>query len=96
MTPVEEARQKILDFPAPINQAENYQVFILEFIFSFLYVGMYFGLVINEKAPSNVFGFGIGAVIAIAQLTIGPISGACVNPIRFIGPSLLSDKSKYM
>ena len=68
----------------------------MEFIFSFLYVAMYFGLIINEKAPSNVFGFGIGGVITIAHLTIGIISGGCVNPIRFIGPSLLSDKSKYL
>lgn len=57
---------------------------------------MYFALVINEKAPSNVFGFGIGAVIAIAHLCVGNFSGACLNPIRFIGPALLTDKIKYL
>lgn len=57
---------------------------------------MYFGLIFNKKAPSNVFGFGIGGVISIAHLTIGMISGGCVNPVRFFGPSLLTDKSKYM
>lgn len=96
MTPVESANQILISFPSPNSQAETHQIFILEFIFSFMYVAMYFGLILNKKAPSNVFGFGIGGVILVAHLTIGTISGGCVNPVRFFGPALLTDESKYM
>ncbi len=32
---------------------------------------------------------GIGLVYGIAILAIGGISGACVNPFRYLGPGLL-------
>lgn len=94
--PYETETSFLLSFPQPHELMEDYQIFILEFIFSFAYVGMYYGLVWNKEAPSNVFGFGIGGVILIAHLTIGLLSGACVNPIRYIGPALLSEKIDYM
>ena len=57
---------------------------------------MYYGLVINRDAPTNVFGIGIGAVITIAHVTIGVFTGACVNPIRVFGPALLKENVQHL
>lgn len=95
LSPDTKKNEILINFPYPNNNMTEYQIFVLEFIFSFFYVANYFSLIINEKAPSNVFGFGIGGVVAIAHLTVGPFSGACINPIRFIGPALLTEQIKY-
>ena len=43
-----------------------------------------------RAAPSNVFGFVIGAVISVAHLVLQTLSGGCVNPVRIFGPGLVS------
>lgn len=62
--------KRILFYPIPGKGIENYQVFIFEFLFSFWYVGAYYSSLVCKAAPSNIFGFIIGSVIAIAHLTL--------------------------
>ena len=63
----------------------DFQVFLFEFIGSMLYVYMYFANVLDKRAPKNVFGFSIGAVITLCTIAFGAASGACVNPMRIFG-----------
>ena len=37
-------------------------------ILSFLYVFVYYGTVLDSKAPNNVFGFAIGSIVGLSIL----------------------------
>jgi glycerol uptake facilitator-like aquaporin len=70
-----------------INQ---FQCFVIEFFLSFLYVYIYYGSIYDKRAPFNVYGIAIGGVILAGTISFGPYTGACINPIRIIGPSIVS------
>lgn len=97
-----EFQQKItqlIGHPQKSPQYTDFQVFIFEFIGSMIYCFMYFAMVIDKRAPLNVFGFAIGSVIAVCTFAFGPATGACVNPIRVFGAevilSLYDDAGTY-
>ncbi len=90
LVPFNNPLQKLIIYPEIPQNTNHSQVFIFEFIFSCLYVLLYQATIIDKNAPSNIFGFAIGGVMALAYMTILPFSGACVNPVRNFGPALLS------
>jgi glycerol uptake facilitator-like aquaporin len=77
-------------YPTPNYFMQDFQIFILEFIGSALYVYAYFSFIIDKRAPTNVFGFGLAAVIMVCTLAFGALSGGWVNPIRIFGPQIVS------
>ena len=81
---------KILGFPEKEENTSEFQAFIMEFVLSMLYVFVYFATVIDKRAPSNIFGFALGAVILLGTISAGPYTGGCVNPARVFGPYLLT------
>merc|ERR1719203_2290918 len=46
---------------------------------------------IDKKTPRDVFGFGIGMALTCAVLSIGPVTGACLNPTRLLGPYMIAE-----
>ena len=62
----------------------------MQFIGSAFYVWTYYALIVDSRAPSNIFGFAIGMVSAICDLAFGPMVGGCINPVKYIGPRLVS------
>jgi hypothetical protein len=62
----------------------------MQFIGSAFYVWTYYALIVDSRAPSNIFGFAIGAVSAICDLAFGPMVGGCINPVKYIGPRLVT------
>jgi len=44
-----------------------------------------------KKTPRDVFGFGIGMALFVAVLSIGPVTGACLNPVRLLGPFMVAE-----
>ena len=83
-------REDLIPYPKSNVDALGYQIFIFEMILSFLYVFIYYATVLDAKAPNNVFGFALGSIIGVSILGGLGISGGCTNPVRIIGPSLLS------
>lgn len=75
-----------------------------ELIFTFLLVFMVYATAIpmtpvdgNEaikgryaRPQNNVFALTIGGALGIANLCIGPITGAALNPWRVVGPAMVS------
>jgi glycerol uptake facilitator-like aquaporin len=55
------------------------------FFFQFALMSLY----LDKRAPKDVNAIGVGGMMALAILTIGPLSGGCMNPARAIGPSIV-------
>ena len=52
---------------------------------------MVFSTAIHESKPSSqVHGLTIGGALGMAVLSIGPITGAALNPFRVLGPAIIS------
>lgn len=67
----------------------DFQVFLFEFVGGMLYIFIYYASVVDKRAPQNVFGFSLGAVITVCTLAFGKATGACINPVRLFGAQLL-------
>jgi aquaporin TIP len=62
---------------------------VLEAVGTFLLVFAVFGTVMDERGPyAKTAGLTIGLVIAFDIMAFGPLTGAAVNPARWLGPAL--------
>lgn len=61
---------------------------VTEIILTFFLVFVVYGTAVDARAP-KVGGLFIGLTVALGVLMGGPISGAAMNPARYIGPALL-------
>jgi MIP family channel proteins len=64
--------------------------FFCEAIATALLVYMIMALAVDKKGPEGVFGIGIGLALFVAVLSIGPVTGACLNPARLLGPFIVA------
>lgn len=64
----------------------------LEAVTTFFLVLVVFATAIDERgAFKAIAGFGIGLTITIGILVAGPLTGAALNPARFVGPALAAN-----
>jgi len=66
------------------------QSFLLEFLLTFVLVMVIFGSAVHGKAVKQFAGLSIGGTVCLMALFAGPISGASLNPVRSLGPALVS------
>ncbi|MDJ0631743.1 MAG: MIP/aquaporin family protein [Xenococcaceae cyanobacterium MO_188.B29] len=66
----------------------------LEFILTFFLVFVVFGTAIDFRAP-KVGGLFIGLTVALDILAGGPLTGAAMNPARYLGPALMGGGLQY-
>merc|ERR1712151_271180 len=64
--------------------------FIFETLGTFILTFMVFALAVDKRAPKHVFGIGIGGALGISVLAFGAVSGAALNPARWLGPAVLT------
>ena len=57
-----------------------------EFIGTFLLVITIFGVAVDSRAPAGWAGWIIGMAVAGIIITLGPLTGASINPARTFGP----------
>jgi aquaporin Z len=63
---------------------------VLEAILTFLLVYAVFGTAVDVRGPwLKTAGLTIGLVIAFEILAFGPLTGAAMNPARWLGPALI-------
>ncbi|MDJ0678606.1 MAG: MIP family channel protein [Xenococcaceae cyanobacterium MO_167.B52] len=67
---------------------------ILEFILTFFLVFVIFGTAIDFRAP-KMGGLFIGLTVTLDILAGGPLSGAAMNPARYLGPALMGGGLQY-
>jgi MIP family channel proteins len=69
-------------------QITGTQAFLLEALATFFYVFVVFGSAVDPQAP-KIGGFAIGLTQSAAILSIGPLTGAALNPARAFGPAVV-------
>ncbi len=67
---------------------------VMEFILTFFLVFVVFGTAIDFRAP-KMGGLFIGLTVALDIFAGGPLSGAAMNPARYLGPALMGGGLKY-
>ncbi len=63
---------------------------LIEAILTFFLIFTIFGVAVDKRAPSNVYGLAIGLVLTFDILVGGVLTGASMNPARTFGPALVS------
>ena len=66
------------------------QSFLLEIVITFLLMVTILNVATGAKEKGATAGLAVGAVVAIAALFAGPVSGASMNPGRSLAPALVS------
>ncbi|MDE3053691.1 MAG: aquaporin [Gemmatimonadota bacterium] len=61
----------------------------LEAVATFVLVFVFFGTIVDPRAP-RVGGFAAGLAVCADVLAIGPLTGASMNPARSFGPALVT------
>jgi aquaporin TIP len=75
--------------PAPGPGITTGAAFLTELILTFFLVFVVYGTAIDPRAP-RVGGLFIGLTLVMGILVGGPISGAALNPARFLGPAIVN------
>lgn len=61
---------------------------ILEAICTFFLVLVFFGTALDERSPKSLAPLAIGFTVALGVMSIGPLTGAALNPARVFGSAL--------
>jgi len=69
----------------------NGKAVLIEAVLTFFLVFAVYGTAIDERGPfSKIAGLPIGLVLTFDVLMGGPLTGAAMNPVRWLGPALVS------
>ena len=74
--------------PAPGTGVGSLTAVFIELVLTFFLVFVVFGSAIDDRAP-KVGGLFIGLTVAMDILVGGPLTGAAMNPARFLGPAIV-------
>jgi MIP family channel proteins len=74
--------------PAPAEQVTLYAALAVEAISTFFVVLVFFGTS-DFRGPKYIAPLAVGSMVAACILAIGPLTGAALNPARYLGPALL-------
>jgi aquaporin NIP len=72
------------------------QSFILEFILTFLLMLVIMNVAHGSKEQGMFAGLAIGAVVLLEAMFAGPVCGASMNPVRSVGPALVSGHVEHL
>jgi MIP family channel proteins len=73
----------------PLN--DNWlQSLVLETILTFILMFVILGSGLDRRAPIGFAGIAIGLTVGLEAACMGPITGASMNPVRSLGPALVS------
>ena len=73
-----------------------WQSFFLEIVLTLLLMFTILNVATGAKEKGVTAGLAIGAVVGLAALFAGPISGASMNPARSLGPALVSGQVQFL
>jgi MIP family channel proteins len=62
----------------------------LEAIFTFAVVLVFFGSIVDDRAPISAYPFGVGLTVAVGAFATGVPTGTSLNPARGLAPALVS------
>ncbi|MEO1340123.1 MAG: MIP family channel protein, partial [Cyanobacteria bacterium J06635_13] len=80
--------------PAPGTGVPVTMALMMEIVLTFFLVFVVFGTAIDGRAP-KMGGLFVGLTVTFDILAGGPISGAAMNPARYLGPALVSGNLEF-
>jgi aquaporin Z len=80
--------------PLPAGGFNWYQLLLTEAVLTFFLMFVIYGTAIDSRAP-RVGGLFIGLTVTLDILAGGPITGAAMNPARFLGPAIFDGSLGY-
>ena len=63
---------------------------IIEIILTFILMFVVLGSGLDSRAPTGFAGIAIGLTVSLEAAVMGPITGASMNPLRSLAPSIVS------
>lgn len=78
-----------LGLPTPDKRYTSESVWT-EMIATFFFQFAVMSLMLDKRAPKDVYAIGTGSMMALGILTIGNLSGGGINPARVFGPSIIT------
>jgi len=85
-----------LTLGATIPAGSLAQSFVLEIILTFFLMFVILNVSTGAKEKGVMAGAAIGAMVGLAALFAGPVSGASMNPARSLAPALVSGHTEYL
>ncbi|KAL1834072.1 hypothetical protein DCAR_0104232 [Daucus carota subsp. sativus] len=79
-------------FPGTLPSGSDLQSFVLEFVITFYLMFVISGVATDNRAIGELAGLAVGATILVNVMTVGPISGASMNPARSLGPAIVANR----
>jgi len=79
-----------------LPRGSGLQLFIMEFILTFILMLVICGSAVHGKAIKSFAGLAIGLTVGLEAMFAGPITMASMNPARSIGPALVSGNLEYL
>jgi MIP family channel proteins len=67
-----------------------FQSLVLETMLTFILMFVILGSGLDRRAPIGFAGLAIGLTVGLEAASMGPITGASMNPVRSLGPALVS------
>lgn len=75
---------------ATLPSGSDVQSFVLEIILSFFLMLVILNVAHGSKEQGMFAGLAIGGVVLLEAMFAGPICGASMNPVRSVGPAIVS------
>jgi MIP family channel proteins len=66
--------------------------FVLEAAATFVVVLVVFGTAVVPRGPRALTPWAVGASVTAGMLAVGPLTGAALNPARYLGPALVAGR----
>ena len=79
------------NFGATVPSLPIPQSFVVEFGYTALLGFVIMGVATDERSPTAVAPFAIGATVFAGALVTGPLTGGSFNPARTLGPAVVGD-----
>jgi len=81
---------------ATLPRYSTEQSFVLEFILTFVLMMVILGAAVHGRAVKQFAGIAIGGTVGLMAMFAGPICGASMNPVRSLGPALVSGTLEHL
>ena len=74
----------------PAQGVGDLQAFLLEILITFILVFVVMSVATDNRAPAPIAPIAVGFALAIGVFIAGPVTGGAVNPVRALGPMLVT------
>lgn len=81
---------------ATMPSGSEMQSLVMEFILTFFLMLVIFNVAHGSKEQGMFAGIAIGSIVALEAMFAGPVCGASMNPVRSIGPAVVSMHTEHL